>query len=266
MRAYCSLKVGSSLQWMPAQLLHGEVQFELPGNCATASFASLSWPTQAFGGAEVDIRVQAGRLPLAIDLPHHSIACSHCARCVCKVANEELPRGHARIARAQPKRLFQPQRETRPRCGLETCSVKLSSSHARDVLLGSSASARGCSLRYCRFPLPFGEEYLRLRHVGLVASSGLEGQGRVGEFLRPRGIGCRILAPQTAHRDRSKQTTDSPIAATRLSGRRASNARMLSSMTSLLIATCCSPVVFALSAARIARSARVRDLFWPLTH
>jgi hypothetical protein len=25
---------------------------------------------------------------------------------------------------------------------------------------------RGLSLRYCRFPLPIGEEYLRLRHVG----------------------------------------------------------------------------------------------------
>ena len=54
-----------------------------------------------------------------------------------------------------------------------------------DVLLGSSKCGR--SLRYCRFPLPFGEEHLPLRHVGPRIVR-LKGQGRVRRVFSARAV------------------------------------------------------------------------------
>ena len=57
---------------------------------------------------------------------------------------------------------------------------------------------RGLGLRYCRSPLPFVEEDLRLRHMGPRIVR-LKSQSGVGQFVCTRKVARGVVAPEILH-------------------------------------------------------------------
>ena len=118
--ARCALKVGSSLQWMPDPGLHGEAGIDFL-QLGRGLLRLLVVAGPGVGGGEVDetgtkfCRAAGDRLVAPFDrlLPLREMGV--------EVANIVLPKRHARIARAQPKRGFD-AREAVLGCGRETSS------------------------------------------------------------------------------------------------------------------------------------------------
>ena len=96
MRAYCALKVGSSLKCMPIHVCTVK-----PGsfcNCTAACLASFSRPVKALAAAKSTSGNQFSGAPV-IALLHHSIGLFPMRQMRMEMANLELPRGDERIAR-----------------------------------------------------------------------------------------------------------------------------------------------------------------------
>ena len=110
------------------------------------------------------------------------------------VAHIDLPKEHIGIPRAQAKRRFNSGEAV---LGMAEIHVPEAPLRIRVRIVGVVRNRR-LSLRYCRSPLVFVLENLRLRHMGPRIVR-LKGQSGVGKFVRAREVARAVVAPLHGH-------------------------------------------------------------------